>query len=97
MYASLCVIVHFFTIIQETRKKCSDKPIVVFTNSTVFILDFYIYKTKPVWSHFGLDCMDFEENSYSHMPGSLNPDYNICMQGKFLTNGAFPPKAYLTV
>ena len=34
-----------------TRKRFSEKPIVAFTNSTVFILDFYIYMTKPVWSH----------------------------------------------
>ena len=26
-------------------------------------------------SCFGLDCLDFEESSYSQMPGSLSPDY----------------------
>ena len=37
-------------ILYETRKRFSEKPIVAFTNSTVFILDFYIYRTnvKPV-------------------------------------------------
>ena len=37
----------------QTRKRFSEKPIVAFTNSTVFILhvDFCIYMTKPVWSH----------------------------------------------
>ena len=34
-----------------TRKGFSEKPIVAFTNSTVFILDFYIYMTKSIWSH----------------------------------------------
>ena len=32
-----------------TRKRFSEKPIVTFTNSTVFILDFYM--TEPVWFH----------------------------------------------
>ena len=32
-----------------TRKRFSEKPIVEFTNRTVFVLDLYI--TKPVWSH----------------------------------------------
>ena len=35
----------------NTRERFSEKPIVVFTNNTVFILDFSIQKTKPVWSH----------------------------------------------
>ena len=35
---------HYFTITQQTRKRFSEKPIVAFTNTTVFtfILDFYI-------------------------------------------------------
>ena len=33
----------------KTRKRFSEKPIVVFTNSTVFILDFYILLS--LWSH----------------------------------------------
>ena len=32
----------------KTRKRFSEKPIVAFTNSTIFILDLYIM-TKPVW------------------------------------------------
>ena len=32
----------------KTGKKFSEKPIVAFTNTTVFILDFFII----VWSHF---------------------------------------------
>ena len=32
-----------------TRKRFSEKPIVAFTSSTVFMKDFYM--TKPVWSH----------------------------------------------
>ena len=40
---------HYFL---NTRKRFSEKKtIVAFTNSTVFILDFYINMTKPVWSH----------------------------------------------
>ena len=32
--------------------------------------------TKPVWSHvLALLSIDFEENSCSHLPGSLSPDY----------------------
>ena len=34
---------------KTTRKRFSEKPIVAFTNSKVYILDFYM--TKPVWSH----------------------------------------------
>ena len=34
---------------KKTRKKFSEKPVVVLTNSTVFILDFCM--TKPVWFH----------------------------------------------
>ena len=33
----------YLTIIILTRKGFSEKPIVAFTNSTVFVLDFYIY------------------------------------------------------
>ena len=32
--------------------------------------------TKPKFgSCFGLQCLDFEENSYSQLPRSLRPDY----------------------
>ena len=32
--------------------------------------------TNPVWSHFfGLECLDFEESSYSQLSGSLRLDY----------------------
>ena len=34
----------------KTRKRFSEKTIVAFTNSTVFMLDFYM--NKPVWSQF---------------------------------------------
>ena len=34
-----------------TRKRFSEKPIIVVTSSTVFILDFYVYMTKSVWSN----------------------------------------------
>ena len=40
---SLSVCVSVCTITQKTRKRFSEKPIVAFTNSTVSILDFYIY------------------------------------------------------
>ena len=49
----------------------SEKPIVAFTNSTVFILDFDF--TKPLVS--GLECLDFEESPCSQLPGSLSADY----------------------
>ena len=42
---------HIRMRINITRKRFSEKTIVAFTNSTVFILDFYIQMTKPVWSH----------------------------------------------
>ena len=35
--------------INRTRKRFSEKLIVAFTNSTVFIKD--LYMTNPVWSH----------------------------------------------
>ena len=50
------------------------------------------YMTKPVWS---IGCLHLEESSYTQLPGAKIT--NICMQGKFLTNGAFLPKQYLTV
>ena len=35
-----------------TRKRFPQKPIVAFTNSRVFILDFYLkYMTQSFWSH----------------------------------------------
>ena len=40
-----------YTIVpQITGKRFSEKPIVTFTNNTVFILDL-LSITKPVWSH----------------------------------------------
>ena len=30
--------------------------------------------TKPLVSCFGLECLDFEESSYSQLPGSLSAD-----------------------
>ena len=52
----ICLCVAQYSKIKEifvTRKRFSEKPVVAFTNSTVFILhvDFCIYMTKPVWSH----------------------------------------------
>ena len=51
---------NYKAIISQTRKRFSEKPIVAFANSIVFILGFslslslslyiYIYVTKPVWS-----------------------------------------------
>ena len=32
-----------------TRKRFPEKKLVAFTNNAVFIVDFYIYMTKPVW------------------------------------------------
>ena len=59
----------------KTRKRFSEKPIFAFTNSTVFILDFYIFGQPFLFSCFGLGCLDFEESSYNQLPGSLSPDY----------------------
>ena len=39
-----------------TRKRFSEKPIVAFTNRTVFTLDFYIYEHVCLVSCFGLEC-----------------------------------------
>ena len=44
-YSDSCTI----SVQQITRKRFSEKPIVAFTSSTVFMLNFYM--TKPVWSH----------------------------------------------
>ena len=49
--------------------------IVAFTNSTVFLLDFYIYYYACLVSCFGLGCQDFEQSSYSQLPGSLIPEF----------------------
>ena len=69
-----------------TYKRFSEKPIVAFTNSTEFILDFYIYiMTKPVWPYtLALSAWTLKKPHYSQLPGAQIT--NICMQGKFLTN-----------
>ena len=59
-------------LLKQTTKRFSEKPIVAFTNSTVFILDFYI--TKSLVSCFDFERLDFEESSYSQLPGSLSAD-----------------------
>ena len=65
-----CICLTYLTFLQAgllskegdlaTRKRFSEKTIVAFTNSTVFLLDFYIYMIKPI---------------SSHLPGSMSPDY----------------------
>ena len=44
---------HISTSNVKTRKRFSEKPVVAFTNSTVFTMSYYasICMTKPVWSH----------------------------------------------
>ena len=60
----------------STRKRFSEKPIVLFTNNTVFILDFYVYDCTCLVPCFGLESLDFEEScSYSQLPGKLSPVY----------------------
>ena len=65
-------------------------------NSTVFILNFYI-----LLSLFGLifwlECLDFEENSNSQLPGSLSPGYKYQHAREIPDQLSFPPKPYLTV
>ena len=61
--------------ILRTRKRFSENTIVAFTKSTVFILDFHIYYQACLVSCFGLECLDFEESLYSHLPGRLSRDY----------------------
>ena len=68
----------------KLEKSFSEKPIVAFTNSTVFILD-SIYVTKPVLSHvfvLSLEPLDL----YSHLRGILSPDYKYLHAIKYLTN-----------
>ena len=64
--------------VHQTRKGFSEKPKVAFTNSTVYILDFYMYiycYITCLVSYFGLECLNFEESSYSQLPGRLSLDY----------------------
>ena len=56
--------------VKKTRKRFPEKPVVAFTNNTVFILDFYRFV-----SCFGLECLEFEESSYRQFRGSLSPYY----------------------
>ena len=51
--------------------------------------------TEPVWSHvLALSAWTLKK---AHIVSCPSPDYKNLMQGKFLTNQAFPPKPYLTV
>ena len=72
-----------------TTNRFSEKPIVVFTSSTVLILD---YISLSLSSCFGLECLDFEESSYSQLPGS-RLEISACYKNSSST----APKPYLAV
>ena len=56
-----------------TRKWFSEKPIVTFTSGTVFMLDYYDYKS--VWFHvLALSALTLKKAN-NQLPGSLSPDY----------------------
>ena len=57
---------------KQLEKRFSEKTIVAFTNNTLFILDFYIYMTKPVWSHV-LALSAWTLKKAHHLPGNLSP------------------------
>ena len=59
----------------DKLEKSFQKPIAAFSNSTDFILDLFLYDYVCLVSCFGLECLDFEESSYSQLPGNLSPDY----------------------
>ena len=63
----------------------SEKPIVAFTNITIFILDFSIYYLACLVSCFGFKPLEFEESSVSYQKASAQIT-NICLQGNYLTN-----------
>ena len=64
----------------------SEKPIVAFTNNTVFILDFYIYITKSVSSHvLALSPRTLNKAHTVSCQEASAQITNICMQGNFLT------------
>ena len=74
----------------ETRKRFSEKPIVAFTNSRVFILDFYILLS--LWSPvLGLSAWTLKKAHIVSCQEASEQITNICMQ-KFLTNWTLPPK-----
>ena len=56
MYLNFMFLDQFFLSHRAKKHTHTEKPIVAFTNGTVFILGFYmyniyIYMTKPVWSY----------------------------------------------
>ena len=53
--------------------------------------------TKPVWSNvLALSAWTLKKAHIVSCQEALAQITKICMQGKFLTNQAFPPKPYLT-
>ena len=79
----------FVCKILEREKGFQKKTIVAFTDSNVFILDFYIYILLLV-SLFGLmfwpKCLEFEKAHTVSCQEALAQITNIFMQGEFLTN-----------
>ena len=76
-----------------TRKRFSEKTKVAFTNRTVFILDLYIYITKPVWSHV-LASSAWTLKKAHLLPINLSPDdkYMYMHASQIPHNKAFPSK-----
>ena len=69
-----------------TRKSFLEKPVVVFTNSTV-LLYITLYITKPVWSLvLALSAMTLKKAHIASCQKASAQITNFCMQGKFLTN-----------
>ena len=58
----------------KTRKRFSEKPIVAFTNNTVFMIKLVLI------SCCGLECLDFEESSYKQLM-SMSCDKRVQMPG----------------
>ena len=62
------------SVVIETRKRFSEKPIIAFTNSTVFILDCLF------------QCLDLKKAHLVSCQEAASQITDICMQGKLLTN-----------
>ena len=70
-----------------TRKRFSEKPIVAFTNNTVFILDFCIYDKACSVLCFSLECLDLKKAQIiSYQVTKTNPDCIRCIIGVFCYN-----------
>ena len=71
-----------YLLLQKLEKRFSEKPIVAFTNSAVFMVDSYIHDQPCL----PLNAWTLRTTHIITCPEASAQIKNIYMQGKFLTN-----------